>query len=151
MRHHYLLLCNLLLFFLVTSAEAQTVRISGVGDLNLGTWMGSGNLNSQDTLCVYNLGNANYKIRATGSGAASAFTMAGGGNDLAYEVYFQDSGAFVQLTSGSYSDFTDANTVADDCGGVDNATLKVVATSAALSSVPAGNYSGTLTLLLETR
>ena len=140
-----------LLLFIPRSAESQSVRISGMSDLSLGTWMGSGDLTNQATLCIYTLGNANYSIRATGNGAGSAFTLSSGGSTVAYEVYFKDSGSFVQLTSGTRGNFTDANTTTDGCGGVNNATIKVVATAAALSAATAGSYSGTVTLLLESR
>ena len=134
------------------SAEAQQVQITGFSDIALGSWTGSGDLSSEDGLCVYNSATANYRIRASGSGAGNAFSLSGVGDDVDYEVRFrEDPGSYVSLTAHTFQNYTGANQVSPSCSGVDNARLEVRVTAAELSTVPSGNYSGTLTVLLETR
>ena len=127
------------------------VRISGFNDLTLGTWSGTGDLSDEDPVCVYKSTDTSYKISAHGSGSGNAFTLSSAGSTIPYEVYFKGSiGSYVQLTSGAIgTSFTAANMVADDCGGLTNATLKVVATATELAKALTGNYSGTVTILLE--
>ena len=145
----------LCLFALVSysqPATAQQVKISGFTNVNLGSWNGSGDLYSEKTICVYNQATANYKITARGSGSGNAFTLSGTGGTVAYQTHFKESGgSYVELTSGSSSNFSGANTTHNDCNGSSNATFKVTATAAALGSAGAGSYSGTLYILLETR
>ena len=124
------------------------VQISALNDLSFGTWSGTGDMEQTDAVCVYNTVNANYKI--TGTAPGGIFRMANGGNNLNYEVRFQgSSGGFVQLTHGTSSSFTAANTSSWNCSGGTNATLKVTVTDGALSAAATGNYTGTLYLLLE--
>jgi hypothetical protein len=131
---------------------AQSVRISNLSDLTLGTWNGSGDLNAEDPVCIYNSATGDYRIKATGSGAGGAFALSTTGGTVDYETYFKESsGSFVELTAGAWSNFSGADTSHSSCNGLTNATVKVTARATALSGARAGSYSGTLTLLLEPR
>lgn len=122
-----------------------------MSDISLGTYNGIGDLENEDTICIYNLGVSTYKVTASGTGTAGAFAMNGVGGSIPIEVQFKSgAGSFVTLTANSPTGFTGSNTVSSTCGGSPNATVKVIATEANLLSVTAGTYSGTLTILLET-
>ncbi len=124
------------------------VQITKLDDLSFGTWGGSGDLEQTDQICIYNTVDANYRISA--STPSGNFRMNDGANILPYEIRFQgSSGGFVQLNYNSPTGFTAANTSSSNCGGSTNATLKVTVTESALSSAVSGNYSGTVSLLLE--
>lgn len=142
----------LALFLSPVQVRAQQVRISGFTNISLGPWNGSGDLTAENNLCIYNSATADYRVRARGSGAGNAFHLSGVGGDVDYGVRFkQSTGSYVTLTADVFQDFTDANTSSDNCGGLTNASLEVSVSSDDLSAAAAGSYSGTLTVLLETR
>jgi hypothetical protein len=125
-----------------------------MADLALGNWSGSGDEEDDEDVCIYtNKAAATYYVTASGSGAASAFTLASGGNTLAYSVYFNDVTGTVgeaQLTATTKSaQQTGANTSSQTCSGGNNANFHVVIAEAALLAAPSGAYTGTLTLLIE--
>ena len=137
---------------LATYSEAQTVKISGFTNISLGSWNGTGDVSGENSLCVFNSATSNYRIRARGGGLGNAFVLTGTSTDVDYEVRFKESvGSYVSLTADSFQNFTGANTTNDDCSGVDNASLEVRVTDTELSTAESGSYSGTLTVLLETR
>lgn len=132
-------------------AHAQLVQITSVGNFGFGAWSGSGDLHSTDQVCIYrSSGGSNYRITATGSGAASSFRVANGGANIAYEVRWQPlpAGSLTSLTAGSPTGFSGASG-SINCGGSTNALLDITITETALSAASSGSYSGTLTLLLE--
>lgn len=143
-----LLVCLLNLIFI--SDGFALVRITEMDNFAFGTWSGSGQLQASDTICIYDSqANMNYGIRATGSGAASAFTVASGAFTLAYGVQWQGSvGAMTTLTTNVKTVFNNANRISQTCGGAPNATLRITFTQANLEAAEAGTYSGVLTLLL---
>jgi len=55
-------------------AAHADVKISGVSPLGLGTWYGSGNLQSTDSLCVFNDASSNYQLTITAPNAGTSFT-----------------------------------------------------------------------------
>jgi hypothetical protein len=132
--------------------QAQQVKISGFTNIMLTSWTGTGDLFDVNNLCIYNGSTANYRVRARGGGTGNSFKLAGSSTDISYEVRFKESaGSYVSLTADTFQNFTGANTTDVTCGGVANANFEVRVTEAALSAAGAGNYSGTLTILLETR
>jgi hypothetical protein len=132
---------------LFPSATLADVQITKLDDLSFGSWGGTGNLEQTDQVCVYNTVDANYAVSA--STPSGFFRMNDGGNVLPYEIRFQgSSGGFVEIDN-SPTGFTAANTTSANCGGGTNATLKITVTESALSGASPGNYSGTLSLLIE--
>lgn len=130
------------------------IRISGLADLALGSYSGSGDMSGADDICVYtNKAPGNYFVTASGSGAANAFTITNGTNTIAYNVFFNDTtgtSGEVSLASGVKSaQQTGANTTSASCGGSSSANFHVVVPEANIQAAPAGSYSGTLTLVVE--
>jgi hypothetical protein len=131
------------------------VRITGVANLDLGSWTGAGNLTANDDVCVFRNGTATYKITGSGSGAASAFTITDGSHPLAYTVAFNDQsgtvGEIALLTTVLSVQQSGADTSSQTCSAhsADNANFHITITAAALGAVPAGTYTGTLTLVVE--
>ena len=133
---------------LPTGIALANVQITKLTDLIFGSWSGTGDLVQTDLVCIYNTVDANYKISATS--LAGSFQMNSGSNLLPFEVRFQGSvGGLTQLSYNTPTAFTSANTVSTACAGGTNATLKVTVTESALSAAVPGNYSGTLSLILE--
>lgn len=142
------------LLFFVPLSEAQTlVRISGMGDFSLGNWVGGSFSPVENSLCIYKSeGTTSYRITPSGSGSGGAFTLSRGAATLAYRMSFRGStGSAFEFTAppNQSNTFSHANQTSTNCGGVDNAYVKIWFNESALLAAPAGSYSGTLTLLLE--
>lgn len=132
----------------ITARVPNLVRITGLADLDLGTWDGANPMAGSDAVCVYSTTRA-YTLTAMGSGAGNAFTLTDGTNTVAYSVNWQsEGGANNALTTGTTVPNLGANHNSVTCNGhaSDNATVTVSVSVAALSAIPAGTYTGTLTL-----
>jgi hypothetical protein len=124
------------------------VQITGFTDIHFGTWSGSGNLVSTNSLCVYNTVDVNYNVTATAAGGV--FQLVNGSNTLDFSVRFKKSGgSYTNLPYNTPIGFDNANTSSANCSGGTNATLEVTIQESALFAARPGTYSGTLTILLE--
>lgn len=131
------------------------VRITGLSDVNFGT---ISNLTidavQAQSLCVYSNGTGSrYSVRADGSGASGAFTLSNGVTNLAYGVRWNSTAGQTNgtvLISGVLlpSQTTTAQNQTCSSGPATTASLIVTLPATSLSSAGAGNYSGTLTLIV---
>lgn len=140
----------------ITMSVPSLVKISHVADLSFGTYSGSGSTSRNDDVCVWtNLASGNYRVTARGNGAANAFTVkrANPATDTApYTVRWNNAPGpgTTALTADTISaDFSGANTTNTTCSGGVNANFQVSFTQSALLAVPAGEYSGVLTLIIS--
>jgi hypothetical protein len=125
------------------------VMVSNLGDINLGTFSGAGNLTGNDAFCVYRNGAGNYNITMNGNGTASAYTLASGGNTLAYTVDFNNGGLNAMTATTPLAAQTGADTVDTDClTNGDNVSVGITVSNAALAAAPAGTYIGVLTMVV---
>jgi hypothetical protein len=134
--------------FLITAVLQDLVQVSSLDDLNLGTYPGTGALSGSEGFCVYRNGTGAYTATLTGSGAASAFTIASGANTMAYTVTYNGSAIITGGTTATQA----GNSSVTDCGGANvanNATIAVNITQAVLQASPTGTYTGTLTILVS--
>lgn len=130
------------------------IKISGMDNMAFGTWPGSGDLNDNQNVCVYtNKAAGTYRITGTGDGSGNAFTMASGGNTLAYSVYYNDATGTTGeqlLTAGTpLTGQSGAHTTSQTCSGGTNGNYHVEVLETDLLAVPSGDYSGLLTLVVE--
>jgi hypothetical protein len=137
------------------AAQSNKVNISNLSDVVFGSLanVGVDAVNSQ-SICVYSSTATNgYQVTATGSGSGNAFAMSSGLSTLPYDVQWnasagQSSGT--QLTAGATltGQISSANQKTCNSGPANSASLIVILRSSALSKASAGDYSGTLTLLI---
>ena len=147
----------------ITYTQGLNVRISGMNDISLGTWSGTGDLAGDDNICIGRsgvgfFGSGTYRILASGDGAPgnpAAFTLSNGVNTLTYEAYFNDQTGIVNrqpltpgvaLTNQSSGGFVFVFNLLFGCV-FQNANISIVVPEAELNT-GAGNYTGTLSLLL---
>jgi hypothetical protein len=150
-------LLGLLVVALPTPAAAQEkfVKIGNLTDYNFGTITNlSVDRTMASSICVYSAkATPGYSVRAIGSGAGGAFTLAGAGGTLAYEPQWSQvpnasSGTMLQpnVTLGGLLTFaTQANC---NNGPPSSASLIVVLRAAALQAAPSGAFVGTLTIII---
>lgn len=131
------------------------VRITGLTDINLGTYAGV-DVSGTDALCVYRNVTGDYSITAgsTNTDAVGTFKLKGAGADyIPYSVDWTHSGGTVALTEGTQdATATGANTTSTTCGGGTNHSVAVtVLATDADAATAVGAYTDTLVLTVESR
>ena len=138
-----------------SSASADKVRITQLSDVNFGTLttLQTDTRRSQ-SICVYSNGQpGTYSISAAGSGAGSSFSLSNGPYLLNYDVEWsplagQTGGTALTPNSVLSGQTTAATNQQCSSGPAASASLTLVLRGTSLSSARAGNYSGSLTLII---
>lgn len=138
----------------ISLGVSNLVRISGIADLNFGTFGGSGNSSRDDDVCVWtNQSGGSYKVTAQGDGTLHAFTVTAGGDPLPYSVRWNNTtgtSGNSALTADTISGaFTGASTTSSTCAGGATANFQVIFSSADLLSARPGTYAGVLTFIVS--
>lgn len=138
----------------VSLSVADRVQISGLDDILLGAYGGTGGLTGSSAFCVYRNGTGAYNLTvSSGNQDGSAFRATDDGtNFIGYTVRFDaDNNASDGTLAASGTQITDlsGNSSATNCGGNDNAALDVIFTEADLQAAPTGSFSDVITLLVE--
>lgn len=137
---------------LTAPSYAQGVQVTGLSDVAFGTIGGFGSdLVRSQSICAFSgLLGGRYSVTASGSGAGGAFTLSNGAAALPYEVQWnttagQSSG--IGLTANVP---LSGQTMLLSCPVLQttNTSLIVILRAAQLHVATAGNYSGTLTVIL---
>ncbi len=144
----------------ISVTKPARADITNLTDLTVASWVtGGGNQTLTSDLCVYSTRpSGGYTVKATGSGAASAFTLANGANTLAYAVSWNSAGVgaltnvgtalTTNVTSAALTKAaTDSSTCTEATPGP-TARLIVTILATSLDAVVDGTYTGTLTLLI---
>lgn len=134
-------------------AQAVRVRVTGLTDVAFGEIVSASDLIRAQDVCIRSdAPGQRYSVTATGSGAGGAFTLASATAAMAYEVQWAGSPGLASgnnLVSGvAVGGFV--GSIFNNCNGKrpELASLITILRAASHSSVPAGTYTGTLTLLI---
>jgi len=131
------------------------VRITGLSAIDFGTYDFAIVMKKDDDVCVYtNDSSGEYTVKATGDGDGGRFQIADSGtNKVSYEVHWNDTtgtSGNVKLTEATKSGTqTGADTSSETCASGDTANVMILINQSAVTPVPAGDYAGVLTLLIE--
>ncbi|MCC6220112.1 MAG: hypothetical protein IT291_02615 [Deltaproteobacteria bacterium] len=141
------------IFLLLTanSASAQNVQITGLVDFNFGTWNVGTTEQASDGVCIHKSGTGarTYLVTGTGSGSGGDYTIASGANELAYTLEWDGGpGGFKSLVPATSKTFSGASR-SQTCNGGTNAEMRITFDVADLDAAIPGDYSGSLTLLIE--
>ena len=138
---------------LVSLSIADRVQISGISDIALGAWSGSGNMTGYTNFCVYRSGGDNYQLTATTDNGAFAVTSATTGDTVPFTAQVDDS---LDASAGetlSYNTATSTALVGSSsltCGGTDNAQLLVSFAQSDLQQASTANdYQATVTIYVQ--
>ncbi len=133
-------------------AAAQSVQVSGLTDVAFGTIGAFGtDLVRSQSLCAFSgLLGGRYAVTASGSGAGGAFTLSNGAAALPYEVQWSTAAGQSAGTSLTANVPLSGQTMLLSCPVLQttNTSLIVILRAANLGVATAGNYSGTLTVIL---
>jgi len=137
------------------AAQEKFVKIGNLTDYNFGTIT---NLSADRTLassiCIYSAkATPGYNVTAIGDGAGGAFTLAGGGGTLAYEVQWNSlpnmaSGTTLRPNVTLTGLLTTALQANCNNGPPSSASLIVLLRATALQAAPSGTFSGVLTIVI---
>ncbi len=134
----------------ITLTIPNLVQISGLTDINLGSWSG-GNMSGSISFCVYS-NTGNYTIMASSAnGTGTTFRLNQGVNFIPYEVDWTDSApTTANLDHAVVSASVSAVAASSNCGGGTNTSLLVTVQASDLGAAPPSGtpYSDTLTLLV---
>lgn len=125
------------------------VRISNLGDIVLGTFAGV-DASGTSAACIYRNSATTYQITASGNGTANAFTLTDGTGTVGYSVTYADGATVADsMSSGIALVGQDGADTDVDCAATgNNALIGVTVAAADAAALPAGSYSGTLTLVV---
>jgi hypothetical protein len=144
----------------IAVTKPARAKISNLSDLTLASWVnGDGDVTLTNDVCVYSSkANGGYTIKASGSGASSAYTLANGSNLIPYNVTWNSGGVGALANTGTAlaanttsSPLTHAARDSSTCTGATpgpTARLVVGMLATDLDSAVDGSYDGTLTLLV---
>lgn len=133
---------------------AAQVQISGLSDLQLGVWSGSGDLEGVVNHCVLGAHGGRYAIEATGAGSGGAFVLLNGPGALPFHVdYSDDGGGWSQMSPGvpltGQRGAPNQNQFERCLAGQKSPQrVRVRVLAQDLGTAVAGSYDGSLTLLV---
>lgn len=132
----------------------DSIQVTQVDDINLGSFDGVNDVTGSDSLCVYRRSGGQYGVTITGSGTGGAFSLATGGSTIPFSVTWNDGTGAQNVDAGVLlSGLTNTYTAGTKCnGGADNnATLgvQVLANDMRTASTATGTHTGTLTITVE--
>ncbi len=149
---------TMLMAALPCSSFAQNVQISSLSDPSFGTISNFSvdQIHSQNVCIFVRSRTGAYTITATGGGSAGEFVLASGGNNIPFEVQWTDSinqRSGQQLFPGVAFAGTTPNYEVPTCdaSSPESVSLITVIRQNVIRAARAGNYSGTLMLLLAPR
>ena len=139
----------------ITASVPNRARITGLTDVTFANQDPATLASDAQDVCVWsNTATKEYTVTATGSGAASAFTLTNGSTTVPYTVEWASSTGQTtgsSLTTGTASAALTSTATHQTCtsGPAASASLIVEIATADLGTMSDGsNYPGTLTLLV---
>jgi len=141
----------------VTMSIGEQFQISNMAAFSFGSWSGSGDLSSNNDLCVYHNGDGSYKVTVSDDSTLSTGFAVENSTDsfeIPYSVAFNDETGTVNALAVVHSVATvaqsGANTTSVDCSvGGNSANLSVTIAEAELSAAPAGDYDSQITIMID--
>jgi len=141
----------------ITVTIPPQYQISGMQDLPLGTYGGTGGLSGNTDICVFSNGDGGYQVRiyddSTMSPSGFSVQNPQATASIPYEVKWNDRTGTSGNSPVSYNaaaSQTGANTQSTDCSlGGKSANLEVQFASSDLRAAPTGYYDATLTVVIQ--
>ena len=143
-------------FFLVgilslPAIASDKIIIMDLDDIDLGTWTGAAELSEESVHCVAAT-DKYYSIVATGSGIGGTFRVSSGDAEIPYQVYYKEkkNANLIQLTAGSAIHNLKGKKIKKKAPYCKKGkqVVEVRMLGVDMAKVPAGAYSGTLSLMV---
>lgn len=151
------LLASIISFGTLSSAYAaclapfECARVTGMADIDMGQYDFTSNMVQEHDFCVYtqNDNDSNHALLYFGTGAGSELIATAGSTDVTGSIDVQEFGGsgWFTLTPNVKQTLPNPNTSSETCAvGGDSVTLRIRFMKTDLDQVPAGTYTGTVTL-----
>ena len=134
-------------------ALSAQALITGLSDLQFGSWSGLGDLEGAVDHCVFARPGGGYSVAATGVGSGGAFVLQNGPGTLPFRVDYDDGSGWDQLDPGvpltGQSGAPNQNQLERCLDGrrpPERVRVRILAQD--LAAAVAGGYGGSLTLLI---
>ncbi len=132
----------------------NSIQVTQIDDIALGTFDGNNDISRADTLCVYQGNGGQYAVTLTGSGSGGAFELTAAGSSVVpYSVSWNDgNGAQTANPGVSLPGMANSRSGDPQCNGgaSNNATVTVDVLANDISAATAtGVHSGILTIMVE--
>ncbi len=141
-------------FFTVSLSvhNGSSVQLSGLNTIQFGSYIGPGNLLTQETFCVHSSSpGGGFTLQITPLlGSGSAFTLVSDltGDVIPFHVSLSSSGsAAAAVTPGERMSGT--GSAALNCNALDNVSLEILIEAVDLEAASSGRYTQSLVLLVE--
>ncbi|MGI9275296.1 MAG: hypothetical protein ACR2PT_10690 [Endozoicomonas sp.] len=141
--------------FTVRVRISPATLVSGLRDLDLGTWSGAGSPQAEESFCVFArslFSPSLYNIEARGSGAGGAYVLVEpSGKAIPYQLELSVNPAGFQSATPGQIINSGAGSEEFDCRSADasKARLRIIVKESDLASARAGAYTGTLHLTVS--
>jgi hypothetical protein len=138
---------------LVSLSISQVFKITGLADIALGAF-GTTDMTGNSDACIYtNTAGGAYHVKVTDDSGTGGFALkTAGGSTVPYTVKWNSAAGTTGNAAVTYNTDlagTNANTTSQTCAGGKNANVAVNVLATDLTAAAAGNYSTTLSVLIE--
>lgn len=132
----------------ISFSKQNSVRISGVDDINLGTRASlTASERFTESFCVYSSTGA-YAVTATSINGAFELQDEYGGGAIIYRLQWVSSGTWDLVPAVAVGGLLgDVSNI--DCAGSDNASIRIIISESSFNHADPGVYSDTLMLLVR--
>jgi len=135
--------------FTAAVAIPSLVRISGINDIDLGTWDGVNDISADTPVCIYKNAAGAYSTTLIGNGADNAFTLTDGSKTIPYFVRYTDgNGLTKNAPKGIILTGFGGSSQSLTCNNGTNGKLDITIPNTILTTFTAGTYTGVLTMLV---
>lgn len=139
----------------ISISLGELYQVTGFSDFPMGTYTGTGDVVSSDTLCVFTNGSSTtYQVTISDDDELASFDLdtAGLTDEIPFSVWWDntDDGSTKALVTASttISNLSNISTTVS-CGGADNAFMEFSISESDLQVAPPGAYSEILTIVVE--
>lgn len=136
----------------VSLTVADNVKITGISDIALGSWSGTGNLVGSTSYCVYRNGGDSYSITATTDQSNFSVYSPTTKDSIPFTAQVSDTvnSVIAPLTYNTATTAALKGSTSMTCGGGSNGQLQVTFAQSALQTASSGtDYQATVTLLVQ--
>ncbi len=132
----------------VSARSGVFIWITGLDDLDFGTWNGSSSLTRDSLHCVgVNSVSRRFNVRAVGSGVGGAFTLSNGTTTLAYAAAYRSVGGANRALAPNVVQTAHVGATLGACrSGSQPIRLRLTISAGQFGNARDGVYTGTLTL-----
>lgn len=131
------------------------VRISGLSDIDLGTYSGTGTETGDTEACIFRNGAGTYTVTATTDKGDFRISSGAGGTaaqDIDFDAYWNDvtttTGRAALTYNTALTTQSGTNTTAINCGGGTNANFSLEIAAVDMQTKVPATYSATVTLVV---